>query len=102
MLVRDDIPAGAAAAQLVHAAGESSPGNLPCDTFAVVLAVPSAGDLEALAERLVTLGVRHVLIREPDAPWCGEAMALGLAPVDRETVRVVLKHLRLYKGPRTC
>lgn len=95
-IVRDDLPRGVIAAQLVHAAGESA-GELAPHTRAVVLAVPDERSLVHVAARLRDLGVAHRLIREPDPPWCGAAMAIGVVPIadhDRRA-RCVLARLPL-------
>lgn len=97
-LVREDLPVGAIGAQLVHAAGHSSPGELPDGTIAVVLAAKGVGHLEHLERKLVRLEIPHQSIREPDAPWNGELMAIGITPVDdRELVKPVTSGLRLLK-----
>jgi peptidyl-tRNA hydrolase len=96
VIVRDDLPIGVAAAQIVHAAGESSPGSLPEGTFAVVLSVKDEHELLCVSRDLTSSGIAHKLIREPDLPWAGAAMTIGVKPLPRSTVRSVLKHLRLY------
>jgi hypothetical protein len=63
-IVRKDLSRGLLAAQLVHAAGESSPGNLPENTAAVVLAVPGESELLAVEQTLQTRAVPHRAIRE--------------------------------------
>lgn len=73
------------AAQVVHAAGESSPGNLPEGTYAVVLAVPDEDALHREAKRLKSRGVDFVAIKEPDQN--NELMALGLKPARKEDIR---------------
>lgn len=70
------------AAQLVHAAGETG-GDLPPGTRAVVLAVEDEAALVRLAERLERQRVPHRAIREPDAPYSGALMALGVVPGPR-------------------
>lgn len=98
VVVRADLPLGFLAAQVVHAAGESSPGKLPEGTNAVVLAVPDEAALRQLAARLTAAGAEHVLICEPDAPWSGAATAIGLAPVaDRARLRALLSSLPLLR-----
>jgi hypothetical protein len=82
---------------LVHAAGESSPGNLPENTHAIVLAVPDEPSLAAVAGRLAKASVPHVTIREPDAPWCGALMAIGVVPGRKEDLRRHLSSLPLLK-----
>jgi len=82
---------------LVHAAGESSPGNLAHDTHAIVLAVPNEPALVALAERLAKARIAHVTIREPDAPWNNALMAIGLVPGRKEALRRYLSSIPLLK-----
>jgi hypothetical protein len=82
---------------LVHAAGESSPGNLPQDTHAIVLAVPDESALTVLAKRLVKAGTAHVTIHEPDAPWNGALMAIGVVPARKEELRRHLSSLPLLR-----
>ena len=92
------MPVGFLAAQVVHAAGESSPGNLPPHTNAIVLAVADEEELLAVALQLVREGIAHVAVREPDPPYHGALTAIGLAPVaDRKAVKRVLSRLRLYE-----
>lgn len=101
MLVRTDIPLGVAAAMIVHAAGESAAFNPPTPgTFAVVLGVDSAAALEAVDAQLAQHGVSRIMIREPDPPWNGQPMSIGVTPIARENVRGVLRHLRLYQGQK--
>ena len=96
VVVRADLPLGFLAAQVVHAAGESSPGNLDQGTNAVVLSVPNEAELAAVERRLQLAGIAHVAIREPDAPWDGALCAIGLVPVaDCAPVRRVLSALPL-------
>lgn len=85
---------------LVHAAGESSAirlAHLPEDTHAIVLSVPDEPALAALAERLAKHGVAHMTIREPDAPWNGALMSIGLVPARREDLKRHLSSLPLLK-----
>jgi len=98
VVVRSDIPIGAASAQIVHAAGESSSGNLPPNTFAVVLAADSEDVILKLSAQLYLQNIKHIVVREPDAPWYNQAMAIGVYPQLRENVRRAFRHLRLYKG----
>lgn len=96
-MVRADLPRGVQAANLVHAAGESSPGALPPGTHAVVLTVPDEPALAGLAARLACAGVAFVRVEEPDAPYHGQLMVLGLAPVRKEVVRRTLSSLPLLR-----
>lgn len=85
------------AAQIVHAAGESSPGNLSPGTSAVVLTVPDKPALHALSKRLRIAGASFVAIEEPDAPWNGALMALGVTPGRKEDLRRHLSSLPLLR-----
>jgi hypothetical protein len=74
-------------AQTIHAAGESSPGQLPSGTYAVALSVPNEPALLREAERLRARGAAFVEIREDAPPYMGALMALGLVPGRREVLR---------------
>ena len=82
---------------LVHAAALSSQGASR-DTYVVALE-GSRIELEALVCRLQQHAIAHVLFREPDPPYLGELMSVGVLPVsDRRIVRRHLKGLRLFGG----
>ena len=85
------------AAQVAHAAGESSSGDLSSGTHVVVLSARSEMELEEIARRLTLAGVRHVQIHEPDAPFHGALMAIGLAPARKEVMRQHLSSLPLLR-----
>lgn len=96
VVVRDDLPLGFLTAQVVHAAGESSPGDLHPGTNAVVLAVPNEAALLEIERKLSHAGIRHVAIREPDKPWNNALTAIGLVPVDdRSAIKRLLSTLPL-------
>jgi peptidyl-tRNA hydrolase len=93
-VVREDLSRGVLAAQLVHAAGESSTGDLPADTHAVVLAARDEAHLALIEQELIRRGIAHKAIREPDRD--NELMAIGVLPlVDRTTIKPVTGKLRL-------
>jgi len=95
--VRRDIPRGAQFAQLIHAAGESSP-RVASGTYAVALAARDELQLEELALLLREAGVKFVGVREPDAPYCGALMALGLEPTQRrKPIQKITGQLALLK-----
>jgi hypothetical protein len=85
------------AAQIVHAAGESSPGNLDPGTFAVVLSAANERALMGIAERLERERVAFVPVFEPDAPHNGALMALGLRPARKEALKRHVSQLPLLK-----
>jgi peptidyl-tRNA hydrolase len=97
VVVRADLPKGLQAAQIVHAAGESSPGSLPDGTHAVVLAVPDEPALRCVSARLKLARVPFVAITETDAPFAGQLMALGLTPQRKEDVRRFVSSLPLLR-----
>lgn len=82
---------------MVHAAGESSPGNLQPGTFAVALTMPGERELVQLADTLRRAGVAFTAIFEPDAPHNGALMALGLAPRRKGELRRHLSALPLLR-----
>lgn len=101
-MVRRDLPPGTAAAQIVHAAGESAAAHGPLaeGTHAVVLEVDGP---ETLAQLLARLRARRQPVRaicEPDAPYHGALMALGLPPAPRQDLPGLraLSGLHLYRG----
>jgi len=101
VIVRADAPLGVQLAQTIHAAGQSAqlPGAaaaLP-PTIAVALAAPPH-ELAALAHALAVGGVRHVLVHEPDDPWRGALMAIGVVPSPRALVHRFVAHLPLVRG----
>ena len=97
-IIREDLPLGVLAAQLTHAAGESSPGSLPKNTTAVVLAAKNEAHLEFVEAKLRRLAIPHHAIREPDSPWNEALMSIGIPPVeDRTTIRKAVSSLPLLK-----
>jgi hypothetical protein len=94
VIVRSDVPAGVQAAQIIHAAGESGPAEPT--TFAVALhARPE--QLLLLEVALLQAGVRFVAIREPDPPWDGALMAIGIHPVRKHEVAHLVRKYPLVK-----
>jgi hypothetical protein len=81
---------------IVHAAGESAAG-LEAGAHAVALRA-SPEQLRALEEALAERGVPHVAIRDPDPPWGGALMAIGLMPARDRRGRRLVAHLRLVRG----
>lgn len=75
-----DLSLGTQLAQVTHAAGESSPGNIPKDTHAVVLHARDEADLLCLEAELGVHGYSFCAIREPDAPFMGTTEAHGQVP----------------------
>ena len=85
----------------IHAAGHSAQlrGAASAAPPAVAVALlASVDELLALAGTLVALDIPHVLVREPDAPWCNAPMAIGVVPMPRARVRRLLAHLPLVRG----
>ena len=67
-------------------------------TIAVVLGVSNETELLAIAARLTTRGVAHVLIRENAGTFDGQATAIGVRPThDRKTVGKAVSSLRLVR-----
>ena len=59
--------------------------------------VPNEGALKALAARLQFAGVPFVRIEEPDAPYNGALMALGVVPDRKEVLKRRLSSLPLLR-----
>lgn len=98
-VVRSDIPFGAQAAQLIHAAGQSVTESVSEGTYAIALHVASEEALRSLSVRLTTASIAHTLIIESDAPYSGQAMALGIKPADRKLLKPFLSSYPLVRLP---
>lgn len=96
-LTRADLPHGVQAAQLIHAAGESSPGKLPPRTHAYALVTTDEDQLKQIGWELFKNGISHRLIFEPDAPYTGQLMAIGVTPRPRSEVKGYFSALKLLK-----
>ncbi len=96
-ITRADIPTGLQAAQIIHAAGESSPGDLPPHCYAIALVARDEKDLNDLSFRLFQAGIRHRRIIENDAPWTGQLMAIGIPPRPRRELRKYLSSYALLR-----
>ncbi|MEO8552943.1 MAG: hypothetical protein ABI678_23365 [Kofleriaceae bacterium] len=101
MIVRSDVPTGVQLAQTIHAAGQSAQlcdaGSASPPTIAVAVAA-APYELALLARADADERVPHVLVFEPDEPWRGALMAIGLAPSPRTLVRRYVAHLPLVHG----
>ena len=97
-IVRMDLPLGVLCAQLLHAGGESSAGNLPPGTTAVVLGVPDEAALEIVAKKLTLAGTAFVRIVEDYAPYSNQLMAIGCVPGRKKEVGRALRGLELLRG----
>jgi hypothetical protein len=62
---------------------------------ACVLGVPNQRRLKAIEKKLIAEGIAHVAIREPDAPWNGQLMTIGLYPCERTDAVDILGRLKL-------
>jgi len=101
VIVRRDAPRGVQLAQTIHAAGQSAQladaSATSPPTVAIALAA-SPDELAALACALADAQVRHVLVHEPDEPWHGALMAIGVVPSPRAHVRHFVAHLAVVRG----
>ena len=85
------------AAQLVHAAGETGPTEP--GTHAIVLSAKNEKHLLKIEFQLSGSKIKYHSVREPDSPWNGELMAIGLYPTsDRASFKPVTKRLKLLGG----
>jgi peptidyl-tRNA hydrolase len=97
ILVRRDLPFGVTLAQVAHAAAESN--NLAGHCTVAVLGVRNENRLKKISYKLKSKEVAHVDIREPDAPWNGQLMAVGVVPGEREDLASHFKDLQAYREP---
>jgi len=93
------LPLGTLCAQLVHSAGETGPTEP--GTHAVVLSARNEKHLLKIEQRLTHYKIKYHSVREPDAPYNGELMAIGIFPTcDRKFLKPVTKRLRLLTETR--
>ena len=97
VIVRADLSRGLQAANVVHAAGESSPGNLPEGVRAVCLTTPDEDALKEVADLLARNGVRVRLVVETEGKHAGQLMAVGCRPARREEIRRHVSSLPLLR-----
>jgi len=111
IIVRKDLPLGVIAAQVTHAAGESfgkwglyfasghiTPGTSLVrgePTTAVVLQADDNAHIKRIRRKLANTKVRFVPIYEPDTPWNGQLMAIGILPGEKEDLKHHFKGLQL-------
>jgi hypothetical protein len=84
-------------AQTIHAAGESSTGEIPKGTYAIALAARDELHLHRIEKKLIAKDIPHVAIREPDPPWNGALMAIGLVPGPRDVIGKEVARLPLIR-----
>jgi len=71
---------------------------LPEGTHAVALGADDEAGLHTVERRLLELQVPHKAVREPDEPWCGALMAIGVVPmVPTKQLRKATRRLQLLK-----
>lgn len=93
-IVREDLPVGTMAAQLVHAAGESGP--VKPGTIAIALRSSRAAIYQLLEELGGDPRFSIAPVYETDGDYAGQLMAIGFAPVERSSrLRPLLRRFRL-------
>jgi hypothetical protein len=65
--------------------------------FAFALVTPDEQSLQDLSFKLFMEGIPHKCIFEPDAPWTGQLMAIGVFPGPRKKLRKYFSNLPLLK-----
>jgi hypothetical protein len=85
VIVRADIPVGLRAAQIIHAAGESAllADEIPPGTHAVALTADSEAALAEVGRALDSENIPHTKVFEDTAPFHGQLMGIGVAPLPR-------------------
>lgn len=62
-----------------------------------MLTTRDEAELSQLADRLARSSIPHTCIYEPDPPYCGALMAIGLRPDRKEVLKRLLSSLPLLK-----
>lgn len=103
ILVRRDLPLGVLAAMITHAAGESAVyyQNPEDGRFrnarAVVLEAKNEDALYTASGLFMKHGIAQVQIVESGAVYNGQLMAIGLVPIESETVEAVMRPFQCLK-----
>lgn len=86
-------------AQTIHAAGESAANNnVPDNTHAIALHATNEAELACLEAKLIAIGIRFKAIREPDEPYNGQLMAIGIPPQPRtKKLKKLFQEFKLAK-----
>jgi len=99
-VVRADLSFGVQAAMLMHAVGISVKEPHVDGMWALALHVRDEAHLMEVAGWLLKAGFGFVIYRDPDPPFNGAAMALGVAPTfERERLKKCLQRLPLVASP---
>ncbi len=110
IVVRRDLPLGTIAAQVTHAAGESFAWGVSIvktlepqvlveagPVTAVVLEARNRQHLVAIKHRLKKAKVPFLSINEPDAPYNGQLMALGIIPGFKDDLKPHFLSMKLLR-----
>lgn len=63
----------------------------------MVLAVKDEEELLSLEAKLIKFGISHKAVREPDYPYNGQLMSIGIEPNYREEIYNIVKSYKLMK-----
>lgn len=97
VILREDLPTGTALAQCIHAAGESNPNGL--SSYAVALSATKE-QLYEIETKLKICNIKHASICEPDPPYNGELVSIGINPQIRsenKDLRSIVSRLKLCR-----
>ena len=116
ILVRRDLPFGVALAQTAHAAAYSMAAWVGQEMYAeydyyngassvmpdwspMTVVVLGVKDRRALKrwEKKIQKNHDYFMVREPDAPWHNQEMALGMYPGERNELEGLFSKLELYQ-----
>lgn len=83
----------------VVAGSSPAPGAIfnPNQTYAIVLGARNEHRLLKLERALVAANVLHVAVREPDEPYNGALMAIGLVPANAHELRPHLSDFHMLR-----
>lgn len=93
--VRRDLPFGTTLAMVAHAAAESN--DLVGHCTVCVLGVRNERTLLKLHAKLNSYGIKNELVCEPDEPWNGAAMSLGVRPGSRDDLSPYFTKFQTYQ-----
>lgn len=90
--------AGVAAAQTSHAVRGSMRDPAHPETHVCILRAETSDEIRALGELLAEKGLFCHVVEEPDPPYCGAAVALGVEPMPRGLIAPHMAHLKVFRG----
>lgn len=99
VVVRQELTGGALLAHVGHAAREAA-GPRPTEDERICVLSATKAQLEQLCADLAGAGVPFKACVETDGPMAGSTPSVGLAVTDRDALKPLLGHLKVWRAPK--